>query len=102
MTNHNLNPISAYLVSTNIRIGNYFDSEGTNIIEQIPIGKTTSGSLIDFDSNNLTFSEVNIRNIDKLTVTLLDNFGEPVDMGTEGGTKQAELFNIELSITEKK
>ena len=96
-----LNPIQNYLISTNISTGNYFDSDVSNVIENIPIGQTTSGSLTEFDSNNPTKSDVNVRNIDKLTISLLDNYGNLVDMATANGTKPPEAFSIEISITEK-
>ena len=96
-----LNPIENYFLATNISTGNYFDSAGSNIIESIPIGKTSAGSLTEFDSNNTTKSEVSINNIDRLTVTLLDNFGAPVDL-TGGTLTNPENFTIQLAITQKK
>ena len=72
-----LNPIQNYLVSTNISTGNYFDADVSNVVESIPIGKTSAGSLTEHDSKNPSVADVNISRIDKLTVTLLDNYGRP-------------------------
>ena len=97
-----LNPIQNYLLATNISTGNYFDGSISNIIESIPIGQTKAGSLTEFDSNNPTFASVNIKHIDKLVVTLLDNNGNDVDMNTNNGTTAPEAFSVLIAITEKK
>ena len=39
------------------------------------------------------------RNIDRLTITLLDNYGENVDF-TGGGTSPPQAWSVTLSITE--
>ena len=96
-----LNPIQNYFLSTNISTGNYFDGAQSSIIEAIPIGKTTAGSLTEFDSNNITRSLVTINNIDRLVISLLDNHGELVDL-TNGTFENPETFTVEISITEKK
>ena len=96
-----LNPIQNYLVSTNISTGNYFDADVSNVVERIPIGKTSAGSLTEFDSNHPCVADVNISRIDKLTVTLLDNYGNPIVMNTSGGRYSPEAFSILLCITEK-
>ena len=70
--------------------------------ESIPIGKTSAGSLTEFDSNNTCVADVNISRIDKLTVTLLDNYGNPIDMDTSNGKYPPEAFSVLLCITEKK
>ena len=96
-----LNPIQSYLIATNISTGNFFDGAVSNVIEEIPIGKTTSGSLSEFDSNNITRSPVTINNIDRLVVSLLDNYGSPIDL-TNGTLENPENFSIEIAITQKK
>ena len=89
-------------MSTNISTGNYFDADVSNVVESIPIGKTSAGSLTEHDSNNPSVADVNISRIDKLTVTLLDNYGRPIDMNTSNGLYSPEAFSILLCITEKK
>ena len=96
-----LNPIQNYFLATNISTGNAFDGAQSNIIESIPIGRTTAGSLTEFDSNNLTRSPVTINNIDRLVVSLLDNHGEPIDL-TNGTFENPENFTVEIAITEKR
>ena len=97
-----LNPIQNYLVSTNISTGNYFNADVSNIVEYIPIGKTSAGSLTEFDCNNVNYADVNATRIDKLTVTLLENYCNPIDMNTSGGRYSPEAFSVLLCITEKK
>ena len=97
-----LNPIQNYLVSTNISTGNYFDADVSNIVEYIPIGKTSAGSLTEFDCNNVNYADVNATRIDKLVVSLLDNYGNPIDMNTSNGKYPPEAFSVLLCITEKK
>ena len=96
-----MNPIQSYKISTNISTGNYFDGQTSNIVESIPIGRTSTGSLTEFDSNHPTMSLVSINTIDRLVVTLLDNHGNPVDL-TNGKLTDPEDFSIELAITQKK
>ena len=96
-----LNPIQSYLVATNLSTGNYSDGSVSNVIEEIPIGRTTAGSLTEFDANRACYSEVNINNIDRLIVTLLDNYGNNIDL-TGGTLSDPENFTIQLAITEKK
>ena len=72
------------------------------MVESISIGRTAAGSLTEHDSNNPTFADVNISRIDKLTVTLLDNYGNPIDMNTSNGKFAPEAFSVLLCITEKK
>ena len=67
----------------------------------IPIGKTQSVSLTEFDSNSPSKSEVNVRNVDRLIVSLKDNNGNLVDMTTNGGNRKPELWSIEITIAEK-
>ena len=96
-----LNPIQNYLLATNISTGNYFDGSASNVIESIPIGKTSAGSLTEFDSNNKSRSLVTINNIDRLIITLLDNYGNDVDL-TGGKLENPETFSVEICISEKK
>ena len=72
------------------------------MVESIPIGKTSAGSLTEFDSNHPCVADVNVSRIDKLTVTLLDNYGRPIDMNTSNGKFAPEVFSVLLCITEKK
>ena len=97
-----LNSIINYIVTSNISTGNYTDSDVSSVIEMIPIGKTQSFSLTEFDSNNPTKSYVNARSLDRLVLSLKDNNGNLVDMNTMGGVRKPELWSIELTITEKK
>ena len=41
---------------------------------------------------------VNKHRIDQLTITLVDQDGEEIDMGTNNGTKAPELFSVQLDI----
>ena len=97
-----LNSIINYIVTSNISTGNYTDSDVSYVIEMIPIGKTQSFSLTEFDSNNATKSDVNVRSLDRLVLSLKDNNGNLVDMNTNGGVRKPELWSIELTIAEKK
>ena len=72
------------------------------MVESTKIGRTAAGSLTEHDSNNPTFADVNTSRIDKLTVTLLDNYGNPIDMNTTGGRYSPDAFSVLLCITEKK
>ena len=97
-----LNPIQNYLLTTNISTGSYYDSAVSNILEFIPIGKTQAGSLSEYDANQKNYTDVNVKRIDRLTVTLLDNYARDIDMATSNGTKEPELWSVLISITEKK
>ena len=72
------------------------------MVESIPIGKTSAGSLTEHDSNHPCVADVNISRIDRLTVTLLDNYGRNIDMNTSNGLYSPEAFSVLLCITEKK
>ena len=72
------------------------------MVESIPIGKTSAGSLTEFDCNNVNDADVNATRIDKLVATLLDNYGKPIDMNTSIGKYPPEAFSVLLCITEKK
>ena len=95
----NLNPIHNYLVSTNITSGNYLNSNVSNVVDSIPIGRTTAFSTVDFSPTHPVRSSITNTNIDKLVVTLLDNYGKNVDF-TGGGTSAPQSWSITLSITE--
>ena len=97
-----LNPIQNYLVSTNISTGKYFGADVSNVVESIAACKTSAGRLTEFDSNNPFVADVNISRLGKLTVTLLDNYGNPIDMNTSSGLYSPEAFSVLLCITEKK
>jgi hypothetical protein len=97
-----LNPIQSYIIATNISTGNYLDCNVSNALEAVPIGKTEAFSLSEFDSNNVTKADVNVRNIDRLIISLLDNHGNLVDMNTSGGIRKPEAWWVEITIAEKK
>ena len=95
----NLNPIQNYLVSTNITSGYYLDSNVSNVIESIPIGSTKLCSTVDFSPTHPVRSTIINRNIDRLTITLLNNHGTNIDF-TGGGTAPPEAWSMTISITE--
>ena len=49
----------------------------------------------------MNYADVNATRIDKLVVSLLDNYGNPIDMNTSNGKYPPEAFSVLLCITEK-
>ena len=68
---------------------------GTDPIKDLEKGTINIG-------NHPCVADAKISRIDRLTVTLLDNYGRPIDMNTSGGRYSPEAFSILLCITEKK
>ena len=69
----------------------------------IPIDKTQSLSLTDSDSNLASKSEENVRNIDRLVLSLKDNNGNRVYMNINSGNRKPELWSFEITcVAEKK
>lgn len=96
----NLNPIQSYLVQTNITTGNYLGSDSTSIIASVPIN-VSPFSTISYQPVHPVRTQINVQGIFELTVTLLDQLGNPVDMASNNGTVAPEHWSLVLSITEE-
>ena len=94
-----LNPIQSFLVQTNITTGNYLGSDPSSIIASIPIN-VLPGSTIQYTPVHPIRTLINVKHIYDLTITLLDQFGDMIDMGTNNGDNVAEDWSVCLSITE--
>ena len=95
----NLNPIQSFLVQTNITTGNYLGSDASSIIASVPIDVAPFSTCV-FSPVHPIRTLINVKRIDQLTVTILDQFGDPVDLGSNGGQDDPEPWSAVLSITE--
>ena len=94
-----LNPIQSFLVQTNITTGNYLGSDSSSVIASVPINVQPQSTVV-YSPVHPIRTIINNKKIEQLTVTILDQFGNPVDIGSNGGDNEAEDWSCVLSITE--
>ena len=94
-----LNPIQSFLVQTNITTGNYLGSDSSSIIASVPINVQPQSTVV-YSPVHPIRTIINVKRIDQLTVTILDQFGNEIDIGSNNGDNEPEDFSCTLSITE--
>ena len=98
-TNHaKLNSLQNILVKCDCVTGSYIDGKSSNLIAVIT-PDVASGSTIIFNPVNPLSVSIFKRRMDSITITLTDQNGVELDMGTDNGNDLPELFQVVLSIS---
>ena len=92
-----LNTIQNILIKCDIVNGSYFNTNYSNIIECVTPDVAPYSTIIYRPFHPIK-SNVNVKRIDQLTITLVDQDNQNIDMGSNGGTNIPELFSVVLSI----
>ena len=92
-----LNTIQQYLIQCDITNGSYNNANSTNIICAITPNVSPYSTIIYTPYHPIRVN-VNVARIDQMTLTLVDQNNNPVDMGTSEGINQPELWSVVLAI----
>ena len=77
--------------------GSYQNSQLSNIIACVT-PDVASYSTIIFSPYHPLRSPVNVDSIESMTITLVDQDGKEIVMGTDNGTLSPELFSVQIDI----
>ena len=97
--NAQLNAIQNILIKCDITTGSYSNSQLTNIISAI-VPDVDSYSTIIYRPVHPVRCPINVQRIESITITLVDQDGKDLDLGTDGGILDPELWSVVLSIEE--
>ena len=92
-----LNAIQNILIKCDVTTGSYSNSQLTNIISAIT-PDVDSYSTIIYRPVHPVRCPINVRLIESITLTLVDQNNNDLDIGTNGGTQDPELWSVVLSI----
>jgi len=95
-----LNAIQNILIKCDITTGSYTNSQMSNIISVV-VPNVGSYSTIIYYPVHPVRCPINVARIDSITFTLVDQNGNDIDMGSNGGTESPELWSIVITISEK-
>ena len=93
-----LNSLQNILVKCDIVSGSYQNSQLSNIIACVT-PDVASYSTIIFSPYHPLRSPVNVDSIESMTITLVDQDGKEIDLGTDNGTLPPELWSVQLDIS---
>ena len=94
-----LNSLQNILIKCDITGGSYVNGDQSNVIASVT-PNVDSYSTISFFPIHPTRCAIFVKRIDRITLTLTDQNGVDVDMGTSQGTLEPELWSVLLTITE--
>ena len=92
-----INSLQNILVKCDITTGSYFNSNFSNIIACITPDVLPYSTII-YNPIHPLRSKINVKRIDEITITLVDQDNNDIDMGSANGNQTPELFSIVLSI----
>ena len=93
----NLNTIQNYNIQCDITTGTYVNSQLGNVIASV-IPDVSSYSTIIYKPYFPLRCPINIKRIETITITITDQNGIEVDMGTNGGIYEPEAWSVLLTI----
>jgi hypothetical protein len=99
-TSAQLNSIQNILVKCDATTGSYSNGQLSNVIACV-VPNVTSYSTIIYTPVHPTRCPINVRRLDSITFTLVDQNNNDIDMGTSGGTLSPELWSIVITIEEE-
>ena len=100
-TKASLNPLQNILIKCDIVNGSYFNTTHSTIIAVVTPDVLPYSTIIYSPVHPLRIP-INIKRIDQMTITLVDQNNKDVDMGSNGGVDIPELFSVVLSIEDIK
>ena len=92
-----LNSLQNILVRCDIVTGSYQNSQLSNIIACVT-PDVASYSTIIYNPIHPLRLPINVDTVESMTITLVDQDGRDVDLGTDNGTLPPELFSVQLDI----
>jgi len=95
----NLNSLQNILISSDIATGSYMNSLNSNIIASVIPDVTSYSTIIYKPYHPLRLPLINIAQIDQMTITLTDQNGVILDLGTNNGNQAPEPFSILIDIS---
>ena len=95
----NLNSLQNILISSDITTGSYMNSLNSNIIASVIPDVTSYSTIIYKPYHPLRLPLINIAQIDQMTITLTDQNGVILDLGSNNGTQALEPFSILIDIS---
>ena len=93
-----LNSLQNILVRCDIVTGSYQNSQLSNIIACVTPDVASYSTIIYSPVHPLRLP-INVDTIESMTITLVNQDGQEIDMGTDNGTLPAELFSVQLDIS---
>ena len=94
-----LNSLQNILIKCDIVSGSYQNSQLSNIIACVTPDVASYSTIIYSPYHPLRLP-IDVDTIESMTLTLIDQDGKEVDMGTDNGTLPPELWSVQLDIEE--
>jgi len=98
-TNAVLNSLQEYLVSCNVINGVYQNSQLSNILGCVPINVLPSQT-VQYQPQHPPHCSIFVSRIDSLTITILNQNGEPTDFSNDGLNASPENWNLTITVSE--
>ena len=95
----NLNSIQNIYIKCDIVTGSYQNAQTSNIIASV-IPNVLPYSTIQYVAQYPTRMNITSRNIGYITITLVDDSGKDIDLGTNNGTLSPELWSVLITISQ--
>ena len=96
-----LNPLHNILIKCDSVNGSYFNTTHSTIISVVTPDVSPYSTIIYRPVHPLRIP-INIKRIDQMTITLVDQDNKDIDLGSNGGVDTPELFSVVLSIEDIK
>ena len=100
-TKASLNLLQNILIKCDIVNGSYFNTTHSTIISVVTPDVSPYSTIIYRPVHPLRIP-INIKRIDQMTITLVDQDNKDIDLGSNGGADTPELFSVVLSIEDIK
>ena len=92
-----LNSLQNILVKCDITTGSYSNSQLSNIICAVTPNVSPYSTII-YTPVHPVRCPINIRRIENITITLTDQNGNDIDIGSDNGAQSPELWSVYLTI----
>ena len=93
-----LNALQNILIKCDIASGVYSNSQTSDVIACVTPDVKVGSTIIFRPIHPIRCSVETTRRIDTITITLVDQDWKDIDIGTQGGTKIAELWSVLITI----